>query len=117
MGRKKSEKANAATLHPYSRTLNKARMAAIMGGVGLAVVAVAKFFLPPEFMKTALMMFVVGIGSALLSVGGTYRGGCPHCGADTLHMHAFGLRRFGCRKCSKPIVMERTADGVTFRRG
>ena len=62
------------------------------------------------------MMFVVGVVSALLSVGGTYLGFCPHCGAQAVYAHTFGSRRFKCRHCTKPIDVHRTADGFFFRR-
>ena len=83
MARKVTEKARPAELQKFSRALNKTRIAAIMGIVGLLFLAVARFFLTPEWVKTALVVFLVGVASSLLSVGGTYLGNCPYCGAKT----------------------------------
>ena len=103
-------------LQRFSRTLNKTRLAALMGIGGLAFVVVARFFLSPEWMKMALAVFGVGILSSLLSVGGTYVGRCPHCGATTAWAHAYGVRRAKCTRCSKPIAVNKTPEGFVFKR-
>ena len=91
-------------------------MAAVRGIAGLALLAVARAFLPPQWVQIWLMAFLVGIVSALFSVGGTYLGNCPNCGAKAVYAHVFGSRRFKCRHCSKPIAVHKTADGFLFRR-
>ena len=116
MARKTSDKAKPAELQKFSRTLNKTRMAAIMGVVGLVFLAVARGFLPPHWVQIGVTAFLVGIVSALLSVGGTYLGNCPNCGAKAVYAHAFGNRSFKCRHCAKPIAVHRTAEGLFFRR-
>ena len=106
-----------AELQRYSRALNKTRIAAIMGVVGMAFVGVASYFLNPQWVKIALAVFVVGIASALLSVGGTYLGNCPHCGTKTPYVHAFGVYTVKCTRCGKPIKVNKTREGFFFRRG
>ena len=61
-----------------------------MGVVGLVFLAVARFFLSPQWVQIGRMAFLVGIVSALFSVGGTCLGFCPHCGAKAVYAHAFG---------------------------
>jgi len=116
MARKTEETARPAELQRFSRTLNKTRVAAIMALVGLAFLAVARSFLTPQWVQIALAVFLVGVVSALFSVGGTYLGNCPHCGAKTPYAHTLGTRRFACRHCAKPIAVHRTAEGMFFRR-
>ena len=116
MARNTGGKAKPAEIQRYSRTLNKTRMAAIMGIVGLLVLAGARLFLSPEWVQTALMVFLVGVASSLLSVGGTYLGNCPHCGAKTAYAHAFGMRKAKCSRCAKPIAVHKTKEGFFFRR-
>ena len=116
MARKATDKARPAELQRFSRTLNKTRMAAIMAVVGLVFLAVARFYLSPQWVQTALAVFLVGVVSALFTVGGTYLGNCPYCGAKTPYAHAYGSRRAKCTRCSKPISVHRTKEGFTFRR-
>ena len=116
MVRKATNKARPAELQRFSRTLNKTRMAAIMGIVGLVCLAVARLFLSPEWVQTALLMLLAGVGSSLLGVGGTYLGNCPNCGAKTAYAHTFGSRRTKCNRCAKPIAVHRTKEGFFFRR-
>ncbi len=105
-----------AELQRYSRALNKTRLAAIMGVAGMAFVAVASYFLGPQWVKIALAVFLVGIVSSLLSVGGTYVGNCPHCGTKTPYVHALGVYIVKCTRCGKPIKVNKTKEGFFFRR-
>ena len=105
-----------AELQRFSRTLNKTRMAAIMGVGGLVFLAVARLFLTPQWVQIAVMVFLVGVLSALLSAGGTYLGHCPHCGGMTPYAHSFSSRSFKCRHCSKRIAVHKTGEGLFFRR-
>jgi hypothetical protein len=116
VARKKSDTPRPAELQRFSRTLNKTRMAAIMGIAGLVFLVAARFFLPPQWVQVALMMFLVGVVSALFSVGGTYLGNCPHCGAKAPYANAFAARSFKCRHCAKRIAVHKTKDGFFFRR-
>ncbi len=116
MARKTDGKAKPAELQRFSRALNKTRMAAIMAALGLVFLVAARLFLPPAWVQTALMVFVVGVASSLLSVGGTYVGNCPYCGTTTPYANAFGVRRTKCPRCAKPIAVHRTKEGYFFRR-
>ena len=116
MARKTIDKVRTAELQRFSRTLNKTRMAAIMAVAGLIFLAAARFYLSPQWVQTALVVFLVGVVSALLTVGGTYLGNCPYCGSKTPYAHTFGSRRAKCTRCSKPISVHRTKEGFTFRR-
>lgn len=116
MARKTKEKAQPLEIQRFSRALNKTRLAAMMGVLGLLCLVVARFFLSPEWIQPALMVFVVGVVSSLLSVGGTYVGNCPYCGAKTAYANAFGVRRAKCSRCAKPIAVHKTKEGFFFRR-